>query len=322
MKIGNLKLDTNVIAAPLAGVSDLSYRLIMRSYGAKFCFFEMIDANSLTRSHRATISMLDTHKNDLPIGAQLLGRDPDQMLEAANVLCEIRDISIIDINAACPVRKVIAKKCGAQLLNESKTLSKVIKKLTDHLPIPVTVKLRSGFEKTDTKKLITLVKQCENSGAAAIFIHGRSREQKYSGSVDFEAIKSVKEAVSIPVLGSGNVFSVYDAKYMIEKTGCDGVLVARGAYGNPWIFKAIDELLSKNKQPKKRTTKEYITALKKHLHYIDQYNNWSPSSKIGYMRKVAQWYIKEFPSSRSMRNTITYIKDYASLLKLIDTIEM
>ena len=219
--IGSYKINTTIILAPLSGCADLSFRLIAREYGAQFAFFEMLDANSLLHMHQRT---LRTHEKDTPIAAQLLGSDPSRMCDAAHKLLSYVSVPFIDINSACPVKKVIKKKSGSYLLKSPHILEKIVRKMALSLPIPVTVKIRIGFSKPDEKHIITLAKKCESAGAQALFVHGRTRDQGYSGAVDYTTIRRIKESVSIPVLGSGNIVSPPMAQKMFDETGCDGII--------------------------------------------------------------------------------------------------
>jgi len=321
VRIGNYNFDTHVFLAPLAGCADLSFRLIARECGARFCFFEMIDSNSLLHQNAETISMLKTHPDDCPIGAQLLGSDPDIMLEAAEKLLSAIPVPLIDINSACPVKKVIKKGCGASLLNEPYRLEAIISRLSRALTIPITVKLRIGFDSVDIAHITDVAKQCENAGAQALFIHGRTREQAYRGTIDYISIREIKNAVSIPVFGSGNVLSVQLAQKMFNETGCNGVLVARGAFGNPWLLKEIEDYVETGKDPDEKSLALKINTLKRHLSYVETYCDVRGSGKIGFMRKIAQWYLHSFPTARTLRNTITYSGSYSELLSLIDAIK-
>ncbi|OGC07588.1 tRNA dihydrouridine synthase DusB [candidate division WOR-1 bacterium RIFOXYA2_FULL_36_21] len=339
--IGSTKIKTNIFLAPLAGCSDLAFRLLSREYGAKFCFFEMVDAHSLIYGTKQSFDILKTHPKDKPIAAQLLGSDPEIMLRAALKLLEFVKIDFLDINAGCPVNKVIKKNCGSYLVKEPENLFKVIKKLSQNLSVPVTVKLRSGFLEKDTKKLILIAKRCEDSGAAALFIHGRTRSQLYSGEIDYEAIEAVKKNVAIPVFGSGNIFNCELAKKMFEETGCDGILVARGAFGNPWIFKNLENYLKTGKEPREITLSAKKKALKRHLYYINKYRkgykprlftvepeihpdfligvyNRGENSVVGSMRKVALWYTKSFEGAAKLRGQINNVQSHDELIDLID----
>lgn len=321
IKIGSAKIGTNIFLAPLSGCSDLAFRLIAREHGAKFCFFEMVDANALTRNHKQTIGgILKTTKKDAPIAGQLLGADPALMLDAAQKFVSTVDISFLDINSACPVKKVVKKGAGAYLLEKPAVLYKIVKKLSSSLKIPVTVKIRVGYHKIYPEDIVDISKKCEDNGAAAIFVHGRTRAQGYGGPVDYESIRSIKQSLRVPVFGTGNIFTPELAKKMFDETGCDGILVARGAFGNPWIFKNIETYLKNGKISAEPDMAAKKKALKKHLAYIDKYRDSKPAFKVGFMRKVAIWYLKGFPYATKTRNQISRVKSYSDLLELIDNL--
>lgn len=309
---------SNIILAPMAGVTDLPFRLICRDHGAKFAFFEMIDCNSILYGKKKENDIIRTTSKDKPIAAQLVGPDPDLMLKAAKELVKRLAIKFLDINAACPVPKMVKKKAGAYFLKDPGNLYKIVRSLACELDLPITVKLRSGYHKADHDKIREIAENCEKNGASAIFIHGRTQDQGYSGEVDLEAIKIVKNAVNIPVFGSGNIFSADNARKMIDSTGCDGVMVARGAYGNPWIFKDIEKLLKNGTLPEPRTIDEKLKAAKKHIGYIEKHRNMRPQSMAGYMRKVAQWYMKDFPNACHLRRILNNVKTKGQLLAILD----
>ncbi len=319
IKIGTKAINTNVFLAPLAGCSDLALRLICREHGAQFCFFEMIDANSLIHNRQRSLRLIKTLETDMPIAAQLLGRDPEILLEAAERLISLVNITFLDLNCACPVRKVVRRKTGAYLLTDQDVLSKIIKKLSAALPIPITAKIRIGYAKKDLKEISETAKLIAHSGASAIFVHGRTKTQGYSGEVDYESIKAVKDAVRIPVFGSGNIFNPQLAKKMFEESGCDGILVARGALGKPWIFKDIETYLN-GRNPASISMPERKATLKKHLEYLDRYKEVKDAVKIGFMRKVALWYLKQFAHSARVRGGICSVKNYSAMLELIDNL--
>lgn len=318
IKIGGLDIGSNTFLAPLAGCSDLPFRLISREHGAEFCFFEMVDSNSLIYKRRQTFGMLKTDKADSPIAGQLLGSDPSIMLDAAQKLLGLVNISFLDINCACPAKKVIKKKAGAHLLREPQRLYNILKKLAPALPIPITLKIRIGFDKKDIAGITDTARRCQDLGVAAIFVHGRLVSQGYSGEIDYDFIRGIKNAVTVPVFGSGNIFSPDKAKEMFDKTGCDGILVARGALGNPWIFREIEGYLKNGTITKEISLEEKKAVLKKHLSYIDKYKYISPKGKIGFMRKVAIWYLKRVPKAARIRSLITSSNSYQDLLKVID----
>jgi len=319
IKIGNKKIPSNVIMAPMSGCTDLAFRTTARKYGAKFCFFEMVDATSLIMKSERTFQMLKTNSKDRPIAAQLIGSEPAKMLDAARILLDIvPDIMFLDINSACPVKKVLKKKAGAYLMKTPDTLIKIADTLSNKLKLPITVKIRTGYGKNDLSDLTDLARRLEDAGLSAIFIHGRTCEQMYSGEIDYNSIREVKNAVSIPVFGSGNIFNPELAKKMFDETGCDGITVARGALGAPWIFKDIESYLKTGKftKPKNNTDKKK-TALTEHIRYIKKYRERSSEGNIGFMKKVTMWYTKGFPDAKSIRNKICKIKNYGELSDFI-----
>jgi len=309
-----------IFLAPLSGITNLSFRLISREFGAKFCFFEMVDSNAITRAHPGTGRLLKTLKKDRPIAAQLLGSDPSVMLDAAEHLSSLVDIAFLDVNSACPAKKVIKKKAGAYLLKDPDQLGRILKKLSSKLHIPVTVKLRTGYSRKDLKETEKTVKICEAAGASTVFIHGRTASQGYSGRVDYESIKAAKDALKIPVFGSGDIVNPVLAGKMFVETGCDGILVARGALGNPWIFKDIKDYLKSGNIAGNRKLSEKKSVLKKHLSYIERYKAIGDRNKIGFMGKVVMWYLKGLPNSSRIRERICRVRSYEELNKLIDSI--
>jgi len=317
--IGPEKFDTNIFLAPLAGCSDISLRLISREHGAKMCFFEMVDANSLVHGPVKSQDILFTTDKDKPIAGQILGDEPDLVLKASKKLLNLVSLKFLDINAACPVPKVIKKKSGSHLLRDPKTLYAIINKLATNLDLPVTVKLRVGYDKIDLKEIVSIAKNCEKSGAQALFVHGRTRNQFYSGEVDYQSIKAIKHAVKIPVFGSGNVFSPMMAKKMFDETDCDGILVARGSFGNPWIFKDIEDFIKTGKKPKEITFEERVKILKRHLSYAEKYRI-KTYGKSGFMRKIVIWYMKGFRHAAKIRGDVAYAHSYEDLLRLVDSV--
>ena len=303
----------------MSGVTDLSFRLIAREHGAKFCFFEMLDTKALLYRKDNNIEILKTTKLDKPIAAQLLGADPDTMQDAALKLISLREISFLDINCACPAKKVIKKKAGAALLTDRKRAALIIKKIKSSIKIPVTVKMRIGYENADEKEAEMFARACEDAGVSMIFVHGRTKRAGYSGPVDYRMIARVKKCVSIPVFGSGNVFNAPLAKKMLDETSTDGILVARGACGNPWIFKNLEGSPGGAPLPTPLNIRKAV--LKKHLSLIERYKNISPGGKIGSMRKVSMWYLKGIPDAASIRDRLCRSKNQRELLRVISSIQ-
>lgn len=316
----SLKLDTKILLAPLAGCSDLPFRLISREHGARLCFFEMVDANSLVRGNRKkTLSILKTSPEDAPSAAQIIGCEESIMKDAASEICDLLRPLFLDINAACPVRKVTKKGAGAALLANRNLLFRIIKSVASSVSVPVTVKIRTGYSDEPLADLDKLAVGLQENGASAIFIHGRTRQQGYSGDVDYASIRMVKESVGIPVIGSGNIFSADLAMRMFDKTTCDAITVARGALGNPWIFKALDSYFKGSSPNIQIKPSERKAVLKRHLKYIEELKDSSQKGRIGTMRKVAIWYTRGFAHSASVRQKISLVKDYDAMLELVDT---
>lgn len=323
IQIGTQKIKPNIFLAALAGCADLAFRLIAREQGAGFCFSEMSDANSLVyNSRRKSDDIHQSHPDDLPLAAQLMGADPENMFKGAlHIIALNEQISFIDINAACPIPKIIKKKAGAYLLKEPEKLFSIIDKLATKLPLPITVKLRTGYMKKDVKRIIKIAQNCEKSGAQAIFVHGRTMKQMYSGDVDHESIKAIKDGVKIPVLASGNIFTPQKAKEMIDLTGCDGVMVARGALGNPWIFNQIKSFLDNGTVLPEPTLEERLVVLRRHIQYIEKYKLLATKVKVGFSRKVAFWYLKNFKYAAVLRARVNGTQSFQEFYTLIDEIE-
>lgn len=300
----------------MAGCTDLSFRLIAREHGAKLCFLEMVDANSMVNRKDTDIDIIKTIKKDSPLAGQLVGATPELMVKAAKRLLKLVDIKFLDVNAACPVKKMMKKKAGSYFMKEPDNLFKIVKLLSTKLDIPITVKLRIGYNHVDQEHIMDIAKKCEADGASALFVHGRTMKQGYSGEIDYETIRKIKDSVKVPVFGSGNVFDPKMAKKMLDNTGCDGVMVARGALGNPWIFENIEKQLE-GKPLYIPSIEERLTVLKEHLAYLKKYKIIHPESLIGYMRKVSLWYVREFEGAGKMRGIINSVKSYEELLELI-----
>jgi len=321
--IGSAAINTNVLLAPMAGCTDLAFRLVARECGARFAFFEMIDSNSVKYGPaKKTASILKTNDDDRPIAGQVLGDDPDAMLVAARRIIELTNPVFIDINAACPVKKAIKKRSGAYLVKHPDVLYKILDKLVPNLPVPVTVKIRTGFETTDTEKITDIARACQVRGAAAIFVHGRTRAQGYAGDIDYASIKAIKDSVKIPVFGSGNVFSPELAKTMLDATGCDGIMAARGALGNPWLLKDIESYLTTGRLGPKPDIASRVEVIKRHLEYIERFRNPHAAGRIGFMRKVVMWHTKYFRRAARLREKISLVKSYEEMIKLVDGLKL
>ena len=314
LKIGNLKLKSNLILAPMAGVSDLPFRLLNRNFGCELAFVEMINCRSISHKSIKTQHMLATNTKDKPLGIQLLGCEDKFILKALEVL-KGRVFDILDFNAACPVKKVVRRGEGAGLLKEPKKLQKLLKILVQNSKVPVTVKIRTGWD-INSINAVDAALSAQDAGINGLFIHGRTRMQGYSGEVDYEIIRKVKEALDIPVIASGNIFSAPLAKKMFDQTGCDGVAIARGALGSPWIFKEIQEFLRKGKLSEKPAINEIVRTMTEHLDgCVDFYGE-----RIGVVtfRKFFSWYTKGMRKVRPLREKVCRLKTKEELREVIE----
>ncbi len=234
-------IEAKAILAPMSGITDVPYRLLSRKFGCRFAFTEMIDINGVIYNNRKTFSLLERLPLDRPLGIQLVGQDEDKFLKVAKI-CEDKGFPVLDINAGCPARKVVSPGKGSALMKNPTKLAGIVRKLVKGLTIPVTVKIRSGWD-ADNQNYLEAAKVVESEGASAICIHPRTKEQMYKGKADHDITREIKEAVKIPVFASGNIFKAEDAVNILEQTDCDGVYVARGALGHPWIFNQINSAL-------------------------------------------------------------------------------
>ena len=236
MKIGNIKLDNNIIVAPMAGVTDFTFRSILKSMGAALVFTEMISAKALCYKDKKTFTLLKSSSSERPLAVQLFGSEPDIIAEGARIVEGLGIADIIDVNMGCPVPKVAGNGEGSALMKNPQLIGEIISKLVNSVKLPVTAKIRSGWD-DENINAVEVAKIIENSGASAITVHPRTRNQYYSGTADRNLITEVKKVVSIPVIGNGDIFSPEDAENMFETTGCDAVMLARGVMGNPWLVK-------------------------------------------------------------------------------------
>jgi tRNA-dihydrouridine synthase B len=317
LKIGSLHLSSNVLLAPLAGISDSAFRLMCRKFGASFTFVEMINARAISYKNKKTKKMLTADPRDRPIGVQILGRDISYLLKALDII-EDYDFDILDFNAACPVKKVCRRGEGAALMQDPEKLEEILRSLVRRWRKPVTVKIRSGWDQ-NVRNAVTIARVCQDAGIKAIFIHGRDRKQFYSGSVDYKIIADVKKNVAIPVIASGDIFSAPQAKKMFDETGCDGILVARGALGNPWIFQEIRAYLEKSPAPAPPSIPEILATLLRHLELsIEEHGE---KNGVALMRKFVGWYLKGRRFVRPLRQKVNSTKTKNEFVALIKSAE-
>lgn len=314
LKIGNVKLEGNLILGPMAGITDLPFRLLCKEKGANLVYSEMISAKGITYNNSKTNGILESKDTERPIAIQLFGSEPYVLAEAAKRI-EHREFDILDINMGCPVPKVVNHGEGSALMQDPKLIGQIIKEVSKAIDKPVTVKIRKGFNE-DLINAVEVAKIAEANGVSAIAIHGRTREEYYSGKADWNIIKQVKEAVTVPVIGSGDIFSPESAKEMITYTGCDGIMIARGVRGNPWLFEQIRTYLDTGKLLEKPEFNEVKDMIIKHANLLIDYKG----ERVGLreMRKHVAWYTSGYKNSAKIRNKVKEIMDFDSLIKLLD----
>lgn len=316
MKIGNVELKNNIFLAPLAGVSDRPFRVLCAEQGAGLVYTEMVSAKAISYNSKKTLDLLRISPDIETVGVQLFGRDPKIIAESAKRI-DNDNIALFDVNMGCPVPKVVNNGEGSALMMEPELIGEIIEALVLAVDKPITIKIRKGFTK-DKVNAVEIGKIAEASGAAAIGIHGRTRDEYYSGKADWQIIKDLKEAVSIPVIGNGDVFSAYDAKRLLDETACDGIMVARGAQGNPWIFREILSYIETGIIPDRPTTKEVIEMIMRHKDALT-------SDKGGYvalreMRKHVSWYTKGLKNSTILRGKVNQAETFLEFENLIRSI--
>ncbi len=316
LRIGNVDLDNNVILAPMAGVSDLPFRLLCREMGAGLVCMEMVSAKAILYNNKNTDSLMEIHPGELPVSLQLFGSDPDIISEQAKRI-EERPFALLDINMGCPVPKVVNNGEGSALLKEPKQVEAILSKLVKAVNKPVTVKIRKGFN-DECVNAVEIAKIAEACGVAAVAVHGRTREQYYSGQADWDIIAKVKDAVKIPVIGNGDVDSPRAAQALLAQTGCDGVMIGRAAQGNPWIFRDVVSFLEKGEIPEPPTNKEKREIILRHaalqLEYKGEYTG------VREMRKHLSWYTVGMPHSARFRQTINTMESMDELVRGVETI--
>jgi tRNA-dihydrouridine synthase B len=319
LKIGTLTISSHCILAPMAGINDLPARMVNRSLGCEFAFMEMINARALAYLSRKTKKMLSTIPEDRPLGVQLLGNEPESLQRALEVLQTTYEFNLIDFNAACPVNKVTKRGEGASLLKEPHRLRELLKVLVRNSSVPVTVKIRSGWDEA-SRNAREVSLHAQEGGIQGLFIHGRTRSQGYSGSVDYRAIREVKEALKIPVIASGDTFSPQLIKRMFDETGCDGVAIARGALGNPWIFRESDQFLKNGIIPERPDLDEITRTMITHLDLCVDFHGEAIGTMV--FRKYFFWYTKGMYGIKPLRDEACRAKTKGHIIDLIDKLRV
>ena len=315
-KIGNVEIKNNVVLAPMAGISNSAYRTIIKEMGAGLIVAEMVSDKAIMYGSKKTVDMLYMTDFERPISQQIFGSDKESFVIAAKYIYENMKPDIIDINMGCPVPKVaISSQAGSALLKTPDKVYEIVKSVVDAVPIPVTVKIRSGWDENSINA-VEIAKVIEKAGASAITVHPRTRKQGYSGNANWNIIKEVKESVNIPVIGNGDIKSCYDAKRMLDETGCDAIMIGRGVLGNPWLIKECVEYLEKGIIPKEVTFKEKINMIKKHLNLLIETKPYKVA--ILEIRSHAAWYLKGLPNTKDLKEAIFKATSSEELINLLD----
>lgn len=317
MKIGNIELAQNVALGPMAGVTDLPFRLLCKEQGCGLLYTEMVSAKAILYGNRNTAELLNTVPQEHPIAVQIFGSDADIMAEVALQLEEL-PFDIIDVNMGCPVPKIVNNREGSALMLEPERVEKILTKMASVLKKPLTVKIRKGFD-DDHVNGVEIARIAEASGVSAIAVHGRTRQQYYSGKADWDIIRRIKEQVKIPVIGNGDITDGETAAKMMEETGCDGVMIGRAARGNPWIFRYVSEYLNGIKSPRSRpTVKELCEMILRHGEMLVRYKG--EYTGIREMRKHVAWYTSGYPHCTEIRrrvNTVESLEELEAVLGIL-----
>lgn len=314
LKIGNVELANPYILAPMAGVTDLPFRLLCKEQGAGLLCMEMVSAKAIQYNNKNTKALLEIHPEEELVSLQLFGSDSDVISEIAKRIEEL-PFAILDINMGCPVPKIVRNGEGSALMNQPKLVHEIVSKTVKAIQKPVTVKIRKGFN-DESINAVEIAKIIEDAGAAAVAVHGRTREQYYSGKADWDIIRQVKESVSIPVIGNGDVVSGESALAMMRKTGCDGVMIGRGAQGNPWIFSELVEYEKTGVMPKRPSNEELKEMMLRHARLQIQYKG--EYLGIREMRKHVSWYTTGLKNSAKLRGEINAVESYEELVELLE----
>ncbi len=313
LKIGSVTLENNLILAPMAGVTDLPFRLLCKEQGAGLICTEMVSAKAIHFKNKNTESLMEIHDRERPVSLQLFGSEPDLMAEIARQI-EPRNFDILDINMGCPVPKVVNNGEGSALMKNPKLVHEIIYKVSRAVKKPLTVKIRKGFTE-DSINAVEIAKIAENAGAVAVAVHGRTREQYYSGKADWDIIRQVKEAVSIPVIGNGDVDSPQKAEELVKETGCDGIMIGRAVRGNPWLFSRILHYQETGEVLPKPGIEEIREMMLRHarlqLEYKGEYTGMRE------MRKHVAWYTAGMPHSAAIRRLVNEVESYEQLEELV-----
>ena len=310
MNIGNIELENNLILAPMAGITDMAHRRICKEFGAGLVYTEMVSAKGLFYKDEKTKLLMATHENEKPVSTQIFGSDADIMAEVAEKISD--SVEIIDINMGCPAPKVVKNEDGSRLMLNPELIDEITAKVVEKSKVPVTIKIRKGWDEEHVNA-VQIAKIAEKNGIAAIAVHGRTRDQFYTGKADLEIIKAVKENVGIPVIGNGDIVDIASAKQMLEYTKCDAIMIGRASIGNPWIFKSIIEGVDY-----KPSMEELVETIIRHYELLTEIKGEYVA--VREMRKHVSYYIKGLPMATEIRRRINEITSLEEAKKLISSI--
>ena len=315
-RIGNVEIKNKVVLAPMAGICNSAYRRIIKEMGCGLIYAEMVSDKAIVYDNKKTNDMLYMTEYERPISQQIFGSDVKSFVEAAKIIYEKMKPDIIDINMGCPVPKVaVSAQAGSALLKNPEKIKKIVEAVVKSVPIPVTVKIRSGWDLNNINA-VEVAKICENAGASAICVHPRTRSQRYEGLSDWNIIKEVKENVNIPVIGNGDIKTIYDAKRMLDETKCDAVMIGRAALGNPWLIRDIIKYIDSEELPTEITKKEKIDMCIKHLNYLLEFKN--EKTAVLEMRSHIAWYLKGLQGVNEIKEKIFKVNTKDEILNILN----